>query len=549
MNNIKKSHGRGKRALINILLTAIVGFALFYIYLPAVNLQNPGIYMFIFVLAAVFSFLSVVSLGMLKAQSSGIEAWHAIKKHASAPVVICVLLLILLVLGSVISAPIFRAGAYQKLLKVEEGDFTAEVEEISFNQIPMLDEASAMKLGNRKMGELADMVSQFEVAGDYTQINYNSNPVRVTPLIYGDLIKWLNNRSEGLPAYLIINMVTQEVEVVRLGEGGGMKYSTGEHFQRNLSRLLRFNYPTYMFDTATFEIDEEGTPYWIAPRVLKRIGLFGGKDIDGAVLVNAVTGECTYYESADVPNWVDRVYTAGLIIEQYDYHGLYKNGWLNSMFGQKNVTVTTDGYNYIAINDDVYMYTGITSVSSDESNIGFILANQRTKETKFYAIAGAEEYSAMSSAEGVVQQYKYNATFPLLLNIANQPTYFMALKDSAGLVKMFAMVNVRQYQLVAYATTVAECESNYIQLLAQNDLAAGGRKTDFRAEGIIDEILTAVIDGNTNFYFRLRGQDYYYVISSSDSEIAVVLKEGDRVIIGSASEEGEIRSAYNIDRA
>ena len=192
-----------------------------------------------------------------------------------------------------------------------------------------------------------------------------------------------------------------------------------------------------MFDTPVFEIDDEGTPYWVCARIVKTIGLFGGTDIKGAVLVNAITGESKYYE--EVPSWVDRVYNSDLIMQQYDYYGSYHNGFLNSIFGQRDVTQTTDGYNYIAIGDDVYMYTGVTSVTSDESNIGFILSNQRTKETHFYSIAGATENSARGSAQSKVQQMNYTATFPLLLNIADQPTYFMSLKGADGLVKMYAM--------------------------------------------------------------------------------------------------------------
>ena len=221
---------------------------------------------------------------------------------------------------------------------------------------------------------------------------------------------------------------------------------------------MRFHYPTFMFDDPAFEIDENGDPWWVCPRVSHTIGLFGGRDIVGAVLVNAVTGESAYYEAGSVPNWVDHVFTAELIMQQYDYHGTYVNGFINSLFGQRDVTVTTEGYNYIAIGDDVYMYTGVTSVVSDQSNIGFILSNQRTKETKYYPCAGATEYSAMDSAEGQVQQMKYTATFPLLLNISDQPTYFMALKGEDGLVKMYAMVNVQQYNIVETGQTVAQCE-------------------------------------------------------------------------------------------
>ncbi len=377
---------------------------------------------------------------------------------------------------------------------------------------------------------MSDMVSQFEVSTKYTQINYQGRPVRVTYLLYGDWIKWFNNRGEGIPAYIMVDMVTQEASVVRLSEG--IKYSPSEHFGRNLMRQLRFNYPTYIFSDPIFEVDDTGHPYWICPKVEKTIGLFGGTDINGAVLMDAVTGECVYYK--DVPNWVDRLFPADLIMEQYDYHGTLVNGFINSIFGQRDVTVTTSGYNYIAMNDDVYVYTGVTSVGSDQSNIGFLLCNQRTKEAKYYKCSGATETSAMSSAQGVVQHLAYTATFPLLLNISGEPTYFMALKDNADLVKMYAMVNVRQYQIVSTGTSVAECQRAYLTLLSQNNIITEDNLPETAASGVITEIRSAVIDGNTYFFLRLEDSDIFYSISAADNSIAVILNVGDTVTINHA---------------
>ena len=417
------------RTLLNLAVTLLVGAVYFYVELPALNLHSGSLYVFVILLCAVYCVMAILTSGF---QGEGAKGYFGfVKKQCKIPFFLALAMILTAIVGSIIGWKLIRAADYRDLLTVETGDFASEVEEISFDQIPMLDRDSASKLGNRKLGELADMVSQFEVDDDYTQINYKDRPVRVTALRYGDWIKWLNNRSNGLPAYLIIDMVTQNVEVVRLEQG--IRYTTAEHFSRNLNRHLRFHYPTYIFDSPAFEIDEEGNPYWVCPRITNTIGLFGGTDVLGAVLVNAITGEMEYYKVGDIPNWVDHVYNADLIISQYDNHGRYIHGFLNSLFGQRDVTITTDGYNYIALNDDVYMYTGITSVVSDESNVGFILSNQRTKETRFYSVAGAEEYSAMDSARGQVQQMNYNATFPLLLNIADQPTYFMALKDAAGL--------------------------------------------------------------------------------------------------------------------
>lgn len=531
------------KLLINFGVTLVFGFIYFWINLPALNFQYEGFYFFLFLLAAVYCVTAIITSGIYRLKGEG-QFLKSVRNNLKAPLAICAVLLLVLLVGSFFSGVIVRARAYSRMLDVETGNFTEDVTEISYDRIPMLDLDSASRLGDRKLGELADMVSQFEVADNYTQINYQGRPVRVTPLEYGDVIKWATNRSEGIPAYIMIDMVTQNAEMVRLPEG--MKYTQDEYFMRNINRYLRFNYPTYMFDAPVFEIDDDGAPYWVCPRVVKTIGLFGGKDIRGVVLVNAVTGESAYYE--DIPQWVDRAYTAELIIAQYDYHGLYANGYINSVFGQKGVTVTTDGYNYIAMDDDVFMYTGITSVGGDNSNIGFILTNQRTKETHFYEIAGATEYSAMDSAEGVVQHLGYEATFPLLLNIHGEPTYFMALKDDAGLVKMYAMVNVSQYQIVASGTTVAQCEANYSELLGQNNITQPEVTEGQEVVGVVADIRHAVMEGDSYYYFQLQGSGTFYTIKASDSASAVIINVGDTVKIKYVPQEGsDILQGISID--
>lgn len=517
------------RILLNLGVTLVFALVYFYVELPALNFHSEDLYVFIFLVCAVYCGMAVITSGF---QGDGVKGYVGfVKKQCTVPFFVFIGLILAVAIGAISSWVVLRAPAYSELLTIDDGDFTAEIEEIRYDQIPMLDADSAAQLGSRKLGELADMVSQFEILPSYNQINYQGRPVRVTSLAYGDIIKWFTNRSEGLPAYLIIDMVTQEAEVVRLGEG--MRYTTAEHFGRNLYRHIRFHYPTMMFEEPVFEIDESGTPYWVCARIVKTIGLFGGTDIKGAVLVNAVTGESEYYE--EVPSWVDRLYSSELIMEQYDFYGMYHNGFINSIFGQKDVKLTTEGYNYIAIDDDVYMYTGVTSVTSDQSNIGFILSNQRTKETHYYHVAGATEYSAMASAESQVQQMRYTATFPLLLNIADEPTYFMALKGADGLVKMYAMVNVQQYQIVETGDTLAECEINYRKTLANAgligagdlDVNVGGEKQT--EHGIVAEIRSAVIDGNTHYYVRMEHSKGYLDFNAADVPRAVLLDKGDSV--------------------
>lgn len=542
------------KILLNLVVTAIIGFVYFYVSLPALNLQDGGLYTFVGLLCVVYivcAFITsgfhleegkaaTVTGGVVNIQGGKLKDYFTFIKKQCLPIGILLgLLIVAAIVGSIISMPIFRAGSYRDLLDVQTGDFAADVTQISFNEIPTLDRVSAEYLSDRQMGTLSDMVSQFDYLGGSTQINYGGRPVRVSPIAYADLFKWFTNRENGLPAYVVVDMVSQEATVKRLQEG--IKYSFSEPLNRNIMRHLRFQYPTFMFSTPKFEIDEEGQPWWIAPRIVKTIGLFGGTDIQGAVLVNAVTGESEYHE--EVPLWVDTLYTPELIMEQYDYHGTLVNGFINSIFGQRDVTVTTEGYNYIAMNDDVYVYTGVTSANADQSNLGFLLCNMRTKETHFYSAPGVTENAAMQSAMGAVQDLKYTSTFPLLLNIAGEPTYFIPLKDATDLVKSYAMVNVAQYQIVAIGSTVATCEKNYVSLLAEKGVTIPEERVETQASGVLEEIRSAVMDGNTYYFLRLENEAFFYSVSAKENPVAVTLNVGDRITIDHAPlMEGETTS-------
>lgn len=477
----------------------LLAFVYYYITLPAINIHESGFWFFLGTV--------VVLLLVIYAIRKKLRSPQEIKssKVMKAGMFLILAIIVVYGVGTLLSSSIINAKKYQQLVAPEERDFTEDIKEISYDQIPLLDKDSAELLGNRKMGSMVDMVSQFEVSGLYSQINYQGQPYRVTPLVYASGIKWLTNQKEGIPAYIRIDMATQNTELVKLDKP--IKYSESEYFNRNIYRHLRFKYPTYMFDQLSFEIDDEGTPYWICPVKKFNIGLFGGQTIGRVVLCNAQTGETTDYKIEDCPQWVDRAYPADLLLELYNYHGMLKNGFLNSVLGQKGCLKTTDGNNYLALDDDVWVYTGVTSVSGDKSNVGFVLMNQRTMETRYYVCDGAQERSAMDSAEGQVQNLKYQAAFPLLLNISNQPTYFMALKDGAGLVKKYAMVNVQKYQTVAIGDTVAECEKNYEKLLADHGIASGaGTESDISMTGTIEKMAQAVIEGNSHFYITLGGE-------------------------------------------
>lgn len=494
----------GKRALIAAAVVLVVVLvACYWWFHPSLSLQSMQIWTWIVGICLV----ALLVLPVLATRSAKrAKLYRRLMIVPAAPVVG-------FVVGLLLSQPFFPGNAerYASVLDTTDGVFAEDIEEVDYSEVPVIDRDSAILLGNRAMGSIPEYVSQFEIADTYSQINYQGRPVRVSPLVYADLFKWFSNRDTGIPAYVLVDMVTQEAEVVRLEEP--ILYSDSEPLARNVDRHVQLSYPSLMFDQKSFELDEEGHPWWVYPVQRRTIGTFGGTDIYAVVLVDACTGETDFYAVEEVPTWVDRAYPSDLLIEQYNWSGMYENGWLNSWLGQEGVVRTTPGtngqlgYNYIAQGEDIYLYTGVTSVTADDSSVGFILVNQRTGESHFYPVAGATEASAMASAEGQLQNLRYQATYPILLNVAGQPTYFVSLKDDAGLVKMFAMINIEQYQSVATGSTVEECQEAYLALLAADGLLSEEEAADasvtVEVSGTIATIAQAVVDGNSHFYVTL----------------------------------------------
>ena len=566
------------KIVISILATLVTAAVAFYVMLPPLNFKAYEFYLYLGIIVLAYAVFSALLSGVI----SKPEYMPYFKRQMIVPGVIVALLLVVVGIGYLVSSPFFRAEDYSNIIEVRtDSNFAEEIDKQdaeSFSNIPKLDEGVAATLAPRALGNLAEKgyVSQFSVYPLYTQINYKGTPVRVVPLQYSNIIKWFTNRSEGLPGYIVIDMANEVTTLKELDNG--IKYSPAEHFGRLLKRHLRMNYPTYLFGNPSFEIDDEGNPYWICARLDKTIGLFGGTDVVGIVIVDAVSGETEYVAIDNVKSdpkyqWIDRVYDSGLLVEQYNYYGRYQKGFWNSVLGQEDVYVTTEDYSYIAQDDDVYMYTGVTSVTSDQSITGFVLINQRTKESVYYSVAGAKEQSAQASAEGLdeIKAAGYQAPFPLLLNIAGEPTYFMALKDvradGSQIIQSYALINVKQYtKIKVYGKTLAECLSKYIA-----QLEANGIKVDIDADQVVDpstdgdgstgtqvetktvtgkiaDIRTQVVAGETCYYIKLVGSDVYYSISASKSESAVILNANDTVTIKYVVKDGAIIPANEIEK-
>ena len=542
-----------KRVIISLLVTLVFAAGAYYLMLPALNFKAFEFYLYIGVV--IFAYIGI--FGIVSKAYFRPEYMEYAKDKVKIPVILIVALAVIVGIGYLTGAEFFRAKDYANIIDVKEGDFAEEIAEIDFSSVPRLDKDSSNMIATRALGELSDYVSQFVVNSYYsTQINYKGTPVRVQSLDYGDIFKWLKNTKEGIPAYIIVDMTTQKAETVRLEEG--MKYSPAEHFNEYLIRHVRFKYPSLIFNEPSFEIDESGRPYWIVPVLDKTIGLFGGTDVIGAVIVDSITGDTTLVSTSldgttKLPTdkfvtdkefqWLDQVYSATIVNQQYNFYGKYNNGFWNSIIGQENVKITSQGYNYLALNDDVYMYTGVTSISSDQSIIGFVLINQRTKEANYYQVSGALENTAQTSAQGKVQQYGYAATFPILLNVSGEPTYFMALKDSSQLVKMYAMVNVKQSTVVGVGSSLAECTENYAAELTKNgvnvnvDVDSMGEEATPDAPktetvdvtGKVEEIRSVITGGETYFYIKLADNSAYYKVAVKDAERIVILNVGDTI--------------------
>ncbi|MDD2427584.1 MAG: hypothetical protein PHV73_05760 [Eubacteriales bacterium] len=556
-----------RNLLIYYLILAVALFIWWYFSLLPINLRHPGFFIALIVISALIllPFLGLFSFGKQdkkksdafnKEDDDGVyreQAWpfgfifrvrvdnkpdssqKPLKRYFNwiragrsllwIPIILLLLYFVLQLSG----AKLFRSRDYADLINKVEGDFAEDVYEIEFYDIPTVDRDTATRLGNKKMGEMAELVSQFEVASDYTQINYKDRPTRVTPLRYVDFFKWFNNRKEGLPKVVMVDLISGEVNMHQLSSG--MKYSDSDLFFRNISRHLRFKYPTAIMGDERFEVDEEGTPYWIVPVLKPQVGWFDGQDVTDVILCNAITGESEKLPVEECPTWADRIYPSELVIEQLDWNGIYQDGFFNSLIGQRGVLRTTQGYNYLALYDDVYLYTGITSVASDSSNLGFVLVNLRTKETKFYPVSSADEYSAMASAEGAVQEKRYRSTFPILLNVGDEPTYCMALKDDAQLVKMYALVNAKNYQVTATGFSIREALANYQLKLAgrlqiDDDDDTPNDNKPISISGTLTDIQSIVMEGNSYYYLLLEGHDEVFSAQISVSQYLPFLEAG-----------------------
>ena len=572
------------KLLLSFIITAVIGAGAYYMMLPAMNFKSTDFYTFWFVIIAVFCGVFYVLCGA----RTKIERREYCKKRSIFPIVLVAMMLLVMVVGYISGCTLLRAKSYSELVDVKESSFSEDFKDINYTDVPRLDATTSKVLADQQLGSLSEYKSQYVVSNVSTQINYKNHPVRVAYLEYANVFKWFNNTKNGLPAYMMTDLVSQKVAVVNCVEkfGSGIKYSPTELFNERLIRHLRFQYPTEILDTPNFEIDDDAHPYWITPVLDKTIGLFGGTDVKGAIITDALTGESEYYSMGQIRtdnslNWIDVVYSEALVIQQYNYHGRLSNGFWNSIIFQNDVNVTSSGNGVIAMDDDVWVYTGVTSSEADTSNFGFILCNQRTKELRYYKNGGAQESSAQASAVDLVQNYGYMATFPILLDIEDQPTYFMSLYGSGYTVKGYALVNLDDKTIVgtglldiekSHTNALNAAVENYISALKDknvvdenadaddykvdaNTSTVAGENVDgdtdavepekLTVTGEITDIKTSVNDGNTVYYLQVK--EKYYYIKVTDCMDVLLMKKGDKVTVTYTKDSDKFIKADNVE--
>ena len=517
------------RILIALLITLLAAGVYFYVTLPAINIYEQSFW--VFIILAVVCFIAVYSLMSLKdIGSKGTGKKFFSLGTVKVAIAVAAVPVAVLLIGNIASSTFFNAEKYSNIIEVPEAVFEEDMPETAIvSNIALMDSETAQKMGDRTLGALSAVVSQYEINPTYRQINYKGAPQKVSNLEYADFFKWLANREKGIPGYVMVDPVNvTDAKYVELDKA--IKYSESAYFEEDLYRKLRMSHPTKIFGSYSFEIDDAGNPYYIVSCMTPKVFMFGAMDVNEVIIFNPIDGSSEIYALDKTPSWVDNVFTGDLAAQKYDWYGTLKNGFWNSIIGNKDCKVTTDDFGYIVIGDDVWFFTGVTSVTSDESNIGFIISNARTGEYKFYPVIGAEEYSAMRAAEGEVQEKGYVASFPSLINVSGEATYIMVLKDSGGLVKLYALVNVESYSIVATGNTQTEAKQEYIKLLKQNGITGGNNAptddTAPSADVTVTDIRIVAVGGESVAYITAN-DGYLYKQSIASDESVMLIGEGD----------------------
>lgn len=493
----------------------IIGFIILLIYMivemPILSPQYPQYFLFFILFATTVILMFYPKIKVLKLTAAAI--------------------VIFMISSWILTTPILWSSKYYEILgEVPTYQYEEKVPNISEDLVPVVDLELAQRLGDKKMGEDLGLGSQFTI-GEYYFVKTEDDLVWVAPLEPLDIFKWYQNRN-GAPGYVYVSATNpNDVRLIQENDGEklAIKYTKAAYFFKDINRHVYLNgYFTTGLTDYSFEIDDQMNPYWVITTYAPSFNFWAGNQATGVLVVDAQTGEINQYKTGEEPDWVERVYPTSFINKQVEYWGRYKNGWLNSIFTQKEVIQPSVGFSYAFIDGEPYYYTGMTSVQSDESTVGLMMVSLKTRQSIFYKLTGATESAAISSAEGQVQQYGYRASFPIFLNVYDEPTYFMPLKDQEGLIKQYSFVSVENYNIVGIGNTYDEAKLNYYEKLKENNIVTNASTDEsVDVEGEIERINYI----GDNVYIKIKGDESIYTAEVKSNRMFLLAITGDKVTV------------------
>ncbi len=447
------------------------------------------------------------------------------------------ILLLIMIIGGCSGMALFQAGAYATQLSVPESVAFAENDIPAFDptEVPWVDEGYAQVLGDKPLGTLGAIGSSVEI-GEYVRQEVNGDLFFVAPILHKDGWKYSSNPA-GTPGFVMVSMTNDDD--VRLVTDHPIRIQPHGHARwgDKLERIVQSVAPNALRYEIKFEIDDEMRPHWVVPLYENKIGFWGGKEINGVVTVNATTGEAYRYKIEDAPHWVDRIYPVTLVEGQLANWGQYSSGWWNtSWFGGKTGMLQSDAGNSLVYADgECFVFDSLTSFGgSDESTVGFVLINLRTKEVRRFDLAGATEWAAVISALGDerVKAQNYSAAFPLPTVIEGQPTYFMPLVDpSSHTVKSYAFVSIAKHQIVGIGDSPRAAEMDY-----RTKLRGTGQTSIYTPSADMLEVTSTIVrwgqyaqSGNTYYTFVVEGHEDKLFVTDASMFEAIITQQGDRV--------------------
>jgi hypothetical protein len=520
------------KKILSLIVIAIAALLMLYMGMPVIAYGFWGLPALIAALTILWIALNMQVIPQLNA---GVQTFK-VKPNSKVPIVILVILLLYsTVLPMVTSWPLLRTSDYRNLIgKIDVGEnLSTHMAPISMEKIRVVDQSLANLLGDKVLGAQPALGSQVRL-GTFNIQKVRNQLYWVAPLLHSGFFMW-NQNSEGTNGYVMVN-ASNERDVKLVQEVGGkkvrIKYQSEAYFNDFLERHLYLNsfYNVGLTDYS-FEIDDDGVPYWVVTKYKKTIGFYG-EDAVGVVLVNTETGKCEEYSIANTPAWVDRIQPDDFIEKQLNDWGNYVKGYWN--FSNENKLQTTQGVTLVYGEDNKsYWYTGLTSVGADEATVGFVLVDTRTKKTVWYKQSGATEFAAQKSARGKVQEKRFSASQPIPYNINNIPTYVMTLKDDGGLVKMFAMVAIEDYTIVGVGNTLTETLMAYKNAynMAGNKINPKSTTQKQVLNSVVQRINSDIKNGNSFYYFTVEGKANIFTGSSQISNELPVTLKGDSIVI------------------